>query len=95
MENIEKLQPRAFTRFCMRIGAVPSSYLASLSYEEQLLWFYNFLNQKIKRNLFFFFSMIVQFISSYYNYWIRSLPVESLFCHAAASCTFSPAKYVI
>ena len=47
MENIEKLQPRAFTRFCMSIGAVPSSYLASLSYEEQLLWFCSYLEKTV------------------------------------------------
>lgn len=47
MENVEKLQPRAFTKFCMSIGAVPSSYLAGLTIEEQLLWFCSYLQQEV------------------------------------------------
>lgn len=47
MENVEKLQPRAFTKFCMSIGAVPSSYLAGLSTEEQLLWFCSYLQNEV------------------------------------------------
>ena len=47
MDNIEKLEPRAFTRFCMSIGAVPSSYIAGLSIEEQLLWFCSYLENEV------------------------------------------------
>ena len=38
---------RPLTNLLMTIGELPTSYLMSLTYEEQLLWFYNFLNQQI------------------------------------------------
>ena len=47
MEKIEKLQPRAFTRFCMTIGAVPSSYLEGMTVERQLLWFCSYLEKEV------------------------------------------------
>ena len=47
MKDIEKLEPRAFTRFCMSIGAVPSSYIAGLTIEEQLLWFCSYLEKTV------------------------------------------------
>lgn len=47
MENIEKLNYRPFTRFCMSIGAVPSSYLAGLTIEEQLLWLCSYLEKEV------------------------------------------------
>ena len=47
MKEIDKLQPRAFTKFCMSIGAVPSSYLEALSVEGQLLWFCSYLEKDV------------------------------------------------
>ena len=47
MENIERLHPRAFTKFCMSIGMVPSSYTSALTYEEQLLWFCSYLEKNV------------------------------------------------
>ena len=47
MKDVEKLEPRAFTKFCMSIGAVPSSYLAALSIEEQLLWLCSYLEKEV------------------------------------------------
>ena len=47
MKNVENLRPRAFTRFCMSIGAVPSSYLSGLTIEEQILWFCSYLENKV------------------------------------------------
>lgn len=47
MEKIEKLQPRAFTKFCMTIGAVPSSYLDGMTIERQLLWFCSYLEKEV------------------------------------------------
>ena len=43
--KVEYIRP--LTNLLMTIGELPTSYLMSLTYEEQLLWFYNFLNQKI------------------------------------------------
>lgn len=43
--NLEKLKP--FTKFCCTIGAIPSSYLLSLTYEEQLLWLCNYLEKTV------------------------------------------------
>lgn len=41
----QKLKP--FTRFCCTIGNLPTSYMNSLTYEEQLLWFCDFLQNKV------------------------------------------------
>ena len=43
--DVKKLRP--FTRFCMTIGELPTSYLVSMSYEEQLLWFCNYLEKTV------------------------------------------------
>ena len=47
MKEIENLDPRPFTRFCMSIGAVPSSYLAGMTIEQQLLWFCSYLEKEV------------------------------------------------
>lgn len=47
MKEIERVPLRPFTRFCMSIGAVPSSYLAGLTIEEQLLWFCSYLEKQV------------------------------------------------
>ena len=38
---------RPFTKFLMTIGELPSSYLVSMTYEEQLLWFCNYLQNTV------------------------------------------------
>ena len=43
--NVETLRP--FTRFCVTIGALPTSYMLSLTYEEQVLWFCKFLQDTV------------------------------------------------
>ena len=43
--DVKKLRP--FTRFCMTIGELPSSYLVSMTYEEQLIWFCNYLEKTV------------------------------------------------
>lgn len=43
--DINSLQP--FTRFCCSIGAIPASYLVSMSYEEQLLWLCDYLENTV------------------------------------------------
>lgn len=45
MQNLEFLKP--FPKFISTIGNLPSSYVASLSYEEQLLWLCDFISEKI------------------------------------------------
>ena len=47
LKEVEKLQSRPFTKFCMSIGAVPSSYLSGLSIEEQLLWLCSYLEKEV------------------------------------------------
>ena len=39
--------PNPFTRFCMTVGYIPSSYLDSLDYMEQILWLIKFLQEKV------------------------------------------------
>lgn len=43
--DIKTLNP--FRRFIYTIGALPSSYLISMTYEEQLLWFCNYLEKTV------------------------------------------------
>ena len=43
--DVNSLHP--FTRFCCSIGAIPASYLVSLTYEEQLLWLCNYLENTV------------------------------------------------
>lgn len=45
MINIENLNP--FPKFCCSIGMIPTSYKVSLTYEEQLLWFCDFLENTV------------------------------------------------
>ena len=47
MKNVERLNFRPFTKFCMSIGAVPTSYLAGLTIEEQLLWLCSYLEKEV------------------------------------------------
>lgn len=47
MKEIDKLNFRPFTRFCMSIAAVPSSYLAGLTIDEQLLWLCSYLEKEV------------------------------------------------
>ena len=47
MDKVQKLQPRAFTRFCMSIAQVPSSYISGMTMEEQLLWFCSYLQNEV------------------------------------------------
>ena len=43
--KVEKLRP--FTRFCMTIGELPTSYLMSMTYLEQVLWFTKYLQETV------------------------------------------------
>lgn len=45
MKKLERLNP--FGRFCCTIGNLPASYMESLTYEEQLIWFCDFLENKV------------------------------------------------
>lgn len=45
LKPVETLRP--FTRLCMTIGALPTSYLVSMTYEEQLIWFCNYLEKTV------------------------------------------------
>lgn len=51
MSDTNNLQPiktlKPFTKFCCSIGAIPSSYMVSLTYEEQLLWLCDYLQNTI------------------------------------------------
>lgn len=51
MSNINELKPtinlNPFARFCCTIGNLPSSYMASLTYEEQLMWLCDYLKNTV------------------------------------------------
>ena len=42
---VESLSP--FTRFCCSLGMIPASYKASMSYEEQLMWLCDYLENTV------------------------------------------------
>ena len=43
--DVQKLKP--FTRFIYTIGILPTSYLLSMTYEEQLIWLCNYLKETV------------------------------------------------
>lgn len=45
MNRPKSLQP--YIKMCATIGAIPSSYLVSMTYEEQLIWLCNFLEKEV------------------------------------------------
>ena len=45
MKNVNKIG--AFTKMCCTIGNLPTSYMMSMTYEEQLLWLCNYLEKTI------------------------------------------------
>ena len=45
MKQVNKLNP--FGRFCCTIGNLPTSYMESLTYEQQLMWFCKYLEEKV------------------------------------------------
>lgn len=45
MQNIDNLKP--FPKFCYTIGMIPTSYRVSMSYEEQLLWLCDYLENTV------------------------------------------------
>ena len=45
MKEVKGLRP--FTKFLMTIGELPSSYLVSMTYEEQLIWLCNYLQNVV------------------------------------------------
>lgn len=45
--NKEVIKIEPLKRFCMTIGNIPSSYVDSLSYEEQIMWISNYLETVI------------------------------------------------
>lgn len=47
MKEVERLPLRDFTRYCMSIAQVPTSYLSGLTIEEQLLWLCSFLTKEV------------------------------------------------
>lgn len=51
MSNLNELKPvgsiTPFTKFCCTIGNLPSSYMASFTYEEQLLWLCDYLQNTV------------------------------------------------
>lgn len=61
---------RPFTKFLMTIGELPSSYLVSMTYEEQLLWFCNYLQNTVipvVNNNAAAVIELQQFVSSYFE----------------------------
>lgn len=45
MKEVENLKP--FTKFCVTLGMIPTSYKVSLTYEEQLMWLCNYLENTV------------------------------------------------
>lgn len=81
MSNINELKPiislNPFARFCCTIGNLPSSYMASLTYEEQLLWFCDYLqntvipavnnNAEVVKELQELYVKLKNYVDNYFN----------------------------
>ena len=59
----------------LTIGAIPSSYLASLSYEEQLLW----LSKKADEIITFINNILEQKISDYIDERFNDIMLDSMY----------------
>lgn len=59
----------------LTIGALPSSYLASLTYEEQLLW----LSKKTDEIITFINDILEQKISEYINEKFNDIMLDSMY----------------
>lgn len=59
----------------LTIGALPSSYLASLTYEEQLLW----LSKKTDEIIAFINDILEQKISEYINEKFNDIMLDSMY----------------
>lgn len=59
----------------LTIGALPSSYLASLTYEEQLLW----LSKKTDEIIGFINDILEQKISEYINEKFNDIMLDSMY----------------
>lgn len=49
MKRIDKLNP--FGRFCCTIGNLPTSYMESLTYEQQILWLCKYIKENVTNNI--------------------------------------------
>ena len=81
MSNINELKQiislNPFARFCCTIGNLPSSYMASLTYEEQLLWFCDYLqntvipavnnNAEVVKELQELYVKLKNYVDNYFN----------------------------
>lgn len=47
MNNKNTIEVKPFRKFIMTLGALPTSYLESMSYAEMLMWFCNFLQNEV------------------------------------------------
>ena len=64
-----------FINFCMTIGEIPSSYKASLTYEEQILWLCKFLEEEVipvvNNN-----SEVVKELQTYIGNYFKNLDIQ-------------------
>ena len=75
MNNINTIPP--FQKFCRSIGNIPSNYTLALSYEEQMLWLYDFLtntlipainnNAEALSELQDFVKQLYQYVKNYFD----------------------------
>ena len=71
--NVETLQP--VTRTLMTIGALPTSYLISMTYEEQLLW----LSKKTDEIISFINDILEQKISEYIEEKFNDIMLDTMY----------------
>ena len=73
MNDLENLKP--FDKFCHSIGYIPTSYKVSMTYEEQLIWFCDFLQNEVvpvvNNN-----SAVVEQLKNYMEHYFDDLNVQ-------------------
>lgn len=75
MADINKLPPTTLRKHCLSIGALPTSYLVSLSYEEQLL----LLSQKADEIITFINDILEQKINDYINEKFNDMIIDTMY----------------
>lgn len=73
MTNNENLKP--FPKFCPTIGMIPASYKESLTYEEQLLYLLN----KIDEIICFINNILEQKINDYIEKMFNDIMIDSMY----------------
>ena len=79
MENLQELKPvgklTPFAHFCCTIGNLPTSYMISLTYEEQLIQ----IGEKMEEVITFINDVLEQKLNEYINARFNDMIINSMY----------------